>query len=89
MIGIALLLAGSPVVDLPKLQRQLDFMVSICRADEVVRLVAHDGNKVAIEMLTSGSLPTVTENTAFQCALAKVEERSDQQIIAAPKAQRK
>jgi len=88
LIGLALLLAGSPVVDGPRLQGQLDFMVSICRADKVVRLVAHDGNKLSIEMLTTGTMPTVSENKAFQCALAKVKERTDLTIIAAPKAQR-
>lgn len=85
MIG-AMLLAVSAVADTQKIQRQLDFVVSRCRADEVVRFVAHEGNAVTMEMRTPG-LPGVSENQAFQCALAKVKERADLRLEpAAPKA---
>ena len=61
-------------------------MVGMCRADEVVRFVAHDDNVVTMEMRKPG-LPGVSENKAFQCALAKVKAREDLRLEAAsPKA---
>jgi hypothetical protein len=76
------ILAAGAVIDAPKLQRQLDFMVGLCRADEVVRFVAHEGNVVTMEMRKPG-LPSVSENKAFQCALAKVKDRADLRLEAA------
>jgi hypothetical protein len=76
------ILAAGAVIDTPKLQRQLDFMVGMCRADEVVRFVAHDGNVVTMEMRKPG-LPSVSENKAFRCALAKVKDRADLRLEAA------
>lgn len=76
MISIVLIAAAS-VTDVGRTQRQLDFIVSSCRADNVVRFVAHQGNKVSFEMLKPGQLPSVSENQAFQCALDKVKARSD------------
>ena len=81
MILLPILAAGA-VIDTPKLQRQLDFIVGICRADEVVRFVAHDDNVVTMEMRKPG-LPSVSENKAFQCALAKVKNRADLRLEAA------
>ena len=75
MISVVLIAAAS-VTDVDRTQRQLDFIVSSCRADNVVRFVAHQGNKVSFDMLKPG-LPSVSENQAFQCALDKVKARSD------------
>lgn len=75
MIGLALLAAGT-AGDTQQLQRQLDFIVSMCRADEVVRFVAHEGNAVTMQMVKPG-LPSVSENKALQCALDKVKARTD------------
>lgn len=77
MIGIALLLAASSAVDPPQLQRQLDFVVARCRAEPVVRLVAHDKNRVQVVMVRPDQLPTVTENGALQCVLTKIKERPE------------
>ena len=82
MIALALL-AASALADTQQVQRQLDFIVSSCRADKVVHFVAHEGNAVTIDMRTGGRLPTVSENAAFQCALAKVKARADLHLAAA------
>jgi hypothetical protein len=76
------MLAAGAVVDTPRLQRQLDFMVGICRANEIVRFVAHEGNVVTMELRKPG-LPSVSENKALQCALAKLKERDDLRLEAA------
>ena len=75
MIALALL-ATAPVADIQTVQRQLDFIVSMCRADEVVRFTAYTDNAVSMEMLKRG-LPSVSENKALQCALDKVKARTD------------
>ncbi|MBU0555528.1 MAG: hypothetical protein KKD64_12685 [Alphaproteobacteria bacterium] len=77
MIGIAILFAAALPTDLPQLQRQLDYVVARCRAEPVVRLIAHDKNQVELVMLTTGQLPTVSENSAFQCVLTKIKERPE------------
>ncbi len=82
MIALALL-ATAPVADTPQIQRQLDFIVSMCRADEVVRFVAHEGNAVTMDMVKAGQLPSVSENKALQCALDKVKARTDLHLGAA------
>jgi hypothetical protein len=74
------MLGATAAVDTPRLQRQLDYMVAICRAEKVVRLVAHEGGMVSIEMMKPGRLPTVSENSAFQCALKKLKQRPDLHI---------
>jgi hypothetical protein len=77
LVGAAVSLADASNIDMPKLQRQLDYMVAICGADDVVRFVAHDSHLVSIEMVKAGQLPTVSQNNAFQCALAKLKVRPD------------
>ncbi len=75
-MGLALLAASAPV-DTPQLQRQLDFMVARCRAEDVVRLTAHKGNDVSMDMAHPGQMPTVSQNEALQCVLSKVKARPD------------
>lgn|GEM_PF-7067476 len=79
MIGL-FLLGISAAADTQQLQRQLDFIVASCRAEDVVRLVAHGTADVGFEMVRPAVLPTVSENNALQCALAKVRERADLQL---------
>ncbi|MBN8819876.1 MAG: hypothetical protein J0I80_14285 [Sphingomonas sp.] len=77
MISVALLLAAGSVIDRPQLQNQLDFVVSRCRAETVVRLMAHEGNQVELVMTRPGQLPTVTENSALQCVISNIKERPE------------
>jgi hypothetical protein len=77
LISIALSLAAGPAVDRPQLQNQLDFVVARCRAEAVVRLVAHGGDQVELVMVEPARLPTVSENTALQCVLANIRERPE------------
>ncbi|MCW2350148.1 MULTISPECIES: hypothetical protein [Sphingobium] len=79
MIALALLAAGA-AGDQGQLQRQLDHMVATCRADQVVRLVAHGTDRVSFDMLRREALPSVSETNALQCALDKVRSRKDLQI---------
>ncbi|MBT2187714.1 hypothetical protein [Sphingobium nicotianae] len=81
MIGLALL-AASTTADTQQIQRQLDFIVSMCRVDDVVHFVAHEGNAVTMAMVKPGQLPSFSKNTALQCALAKVRARSDLRLVA-------
>jgi hypothetical protein len=80
LIGIAALLAAGSATGLPQFQRQLDFVVARCRAEPVVRLVALDENQVEIVMIRPDQLPTVSENSAFRCVLAKIKERPELQL---------
>lgn len=77
---LPLLIAGASAPDMPTLQRQLDYMVAICRAEDVVRFVAQDKRTVAIEMKQAGGASTVSGNKAFQCALARLKKRDDLKI---------
>ena len=79
MIGLVLL-GASAAADTQQLQRQLDFIVASCRAEAVVRLVAHGTRQVEIDMVRPGHASTVSDNQAFQCALGKVRERADLHI---------
>lgn len=76
MIALAMM-AGTAAPDVPTLQRQLDYMVAICRAEDVVRFVAQDRRTVAIAMKQAGGAQTVSGNKAFQCALARLKKRDD------------
>lgn len=80
---IALALLATAPADTTQLQRQLDFIVSMCRADKIVRFVAHAGNDVTMERVKPGQLPSVSENKALACALDKVKARTDLQLRAA------
>ncbi len=87
-------LASASAIAVPTLQRQLDYMVAICRVEELTRLVAHEGNRVEFTMVRPGHLPTVSETKAVQCVHGKLKDRPDLHIgftgnDAAPKAKRK
>jgi len=75
-MALALMGASLPA-DQAVLQRQLDFMVAACRAERVVRLVAHGRHDVELQMVQPNRIPTVSENTVLQCALGKVRARDD------------
>jgi hypothetical protein len=71
---------ASAVADQGQLQRQLDYMVAICRAEQVVRLVAHGTRDVEMQMVRPGALPSVSENKALDCTLSRVRARKDLQL---------